>query len=160
MRPTVPVLFLATLVLLAGCSSVGFHGQKTQTGVFTEKKPEEPKLVNTVLTGGGCVDSPEHHVRTTKRTENGESYLVVAGNVSVPDASYTLGKPKLVETGWSNYTLRVTGDRASEKPKRNCTGLANYTATVQIPDGGPHGKFTLTVVHDGEVVHRENVTSQ
>ncbi|SIR31689.1 hypothetical protein SAMN05421858_2226 [Haladaptatus litoreus] len=151
-------LFVATLVLLAGCSDAGFLGGKTD--VVTEKKPEEPELVDAVLSGGECVDSPENRVEIAKRTGGGESHLVVAGNVSVPDAAYSLERPELVETGWSNYTLRVSSNRTTEKPKRNCAGLANYTATVRIPDGGPHKQFTLTVVHDGKVIHRENVTSQ
>ncbi|WP_144239994.1 hypothetical protein [Haladaptatus cibarius] len=157
-KRSVLTLFVATLVFLAGCSDAGFLGGKTD--VVTEKKPEEPKLVGAVLTGGGCVDSPTNRVQTTKRTENEGSHLVVTGNVSVPDAAYSLERPELVETGWSNYTLRVSSNRTTEKPQRDCVGLANYTATVRIPDGGPHKTFTLAVVHDGEVVHRENVTSQ
>ncbi|GAA5045597.1 hypothetical protein [Haladaptatus pallidirubidus] len=48
----------------------------------------------------------------------------------------------------------MNSSQTPEKPKRNCAGLANYTATVRIPDGGPNGKFTLAVLHDGEVVRR------
>ncbi len=147
---------LAVFVLLAGCSGGSFLGED----VVTEKKPEEPKLVDAVLSGGGCVDSPENAVEVATRSDGGERSLVVAGNVSVPDASYTLGQPKLVETEFGNYSLRVSSHRATKKPKANCTALANYTATIDVPEGGPNNRFTFTVVHDGEVVHRENVTNR
>jgi hypothetical protein len=148
------------VVLLAGCSHSGFLGWGTETKVVTEKKPEEPKLVDAVSSGGGCVESPENRVESTKRTEDERRFLVVSGNVSVPDASYSLSEPNLVETGWGNYTLRINSQRATDKPECGCPALANYTATIHIPNSGPHGSFALRVVHDGEVVRRENVTSR
>ncbi|WP_227353595.1 hypothetical protein [Haladaptatus salinisoli] len=150
---------LAVFVLLAGCSDTGFLGRKT-TDIVSEKKPEEPKLVGSSATGGNCAKSPAHHVEVETKNEDGRRYIAVSGNVSVPDASYVLDAPNLTETGWGNYTLRVSSRRTAKKPERGCAALANYTATVRVPDGGPHESFALTVVHDGEVVRRVNVTSR
>ncbi|MCO8243024.1 MULTISPECIES: hypothetical protein [unclassified Haladaptatus] len=154
--------FLAGLVvvsvLLAGCSDAGVLDRTTQVDV--EKKPVEPKLVDAVSTGGGCVPSPANRVEVTRRNASGRSLLVVTGNVSVPDAAHSLDQPKLVKNGWRDYMLRVNSRKETGKAERGCPALANYTATVEIPDGGPNRKFTLTVVHDGDVVQKTNVTSE
>ncbi|WP_458188011.1 hypothetical protein [Haladaptatus sp. NG-WS-4] len=158
MRSKLPVVLLALSVLVAGCTDAGFLGQKTD--VVSEETPAEPTLVGSSSTGGNCVQSTEHHVEVETKDEDGSRYLVVSGDVSVPDAAYVLDVSKLEQTGVRNYTLRVSSHRATKKPKRGCAAVANYTATIEVPRGGPNREFTLTVVHDGEAVHRQNVTSR
>ncbi|MFB9805917.1 hypothetical protein ACFFQF_11560 [Haladaptatus pallidirubidus] len=71
--------------------------------------------------------------RNRDRTTNGTSYLVVSGNVSVPDAAYSLETPTLVETGWG---LRAPGEQQSNARETEAELRGTCELHRHRPDSG------------------------
>ncbi|MFB6113520.1 MAG: hypothetical protein ABEJ58_05390 [Halodesulfurarchaeum sp.] len=88
---------------------------------------------------------------TSIRVRNDGSTVLIdyERNVSLADASRTIGEPTFERTNESAFVLRVP-TVSTDKPERNCTAYARYNASMRIPAG--EDRWTVLVYHDGKHV--------
>lgn len=112
--------------------------------------PVEPAVASFASGGGECVDAVRVGGRTEVEGSDGAYRVTFTGNVSVPDANWTLGNASVERRGPGEYVLAFERREDPEIAGRDCTAQAHYEATVRVPADG--GTFTLGVEVDGERV--------
>lgn len=91
----------------------------------------------------GCVADGRDNATVTTYQFLGAHHLVVSGYVTLPDASYVLTEPTIVERAEGQYVLVVESRPTGHK--QGCPGLAHYTAKIQLPYG--INEYELVVRH-------------
>lgn len=135
---------------LAGAAAAGL-GPVASIGsplaVDEESKPHA--LVSFTTAGARCTDDFQANSSVSVAGGGPNTEVVYARNVSLPDPSHAIGGPTLERSNESAFALRVPVEK-TEKPPRDCPGVARYEAGMRLPVGDD--PWTVHVYHDGELV--------
>lgn len=99
---------------------------------------------STTTAAAGCTPGATDNASVEGYRLLGAQHLAVTGNVSLPDASYTLSEPTISKRSPGTFVLSVAANR-TDAANRGCRGLARYTAKIQLPYGV--NEFELVVRH-------------
>ena len=99
----------------------------------------------------GCVENATDNATVEGYQLLGARHLTVTGNVTLPDASYALTEPTVVEQSNNQFVL-VVESRPTDSANRSCPGVARYTAKIQLPYGT--NDYELAVRHDENLTRR------
>ena len=107
---------------------------------------DEASVFESTTTAAGCTPEATDNASVEGYRLLGARHLAITGNVSLPDASYTLVEPTIRERPPGTFVLSVAAIR-TDAANRSCRGLARYTANVELPYGV--SDYELVVRHDG-----------
>jgi hypothetical protein len=110
----------------------------------------EPAVASFESGGGECVESVRVGGRTAVEESGGAYRVAFTGNVSVPDANWTLGNASVERRSPGEYVLAFERRENPGKAGRDCTAQAHYEAVVHVP--ADDETFALGVEVDGERV--------
>lgn len=105
---------------------------------------DEAQVFESTTTAVGCTPDAAGNASVEGYQLLGARHLAITGNVTLPDASYVLADPTIVERANGEYVL-VVETRPTNASNRGCRGLARYTAKIQLPYGV--SGYELTVRH-------------
>lgn len=112
--------------------------------------PADLALASFESDGGECVESVRVGGRTEVTESDGAYRVTFTGNVSVPDANWTLGNATVERRAPGEYVLAFERRQDPEKAGRECTAQAHYEAVVRVP--ADDERFVVGVEVDGERV--------
>jgi hypothetical protein len=112
--------------------------------------PGDPALESLSSTGGEYVESVWVGGWSAVAKSGGAYRVVFNGNVSVPDANWTIGNASVERRGPGEYVLAFERQENPEKAGRGCTSQAHYEAVVHMP--ADDEQFVLAVEVDRERV--------
>jgi hypothetical protein len=105
---------------------------------------DEAQVFESTTTAVGCVPNAAGNASVDGYQLLGARHLVITGNVTLPDASYVLTEPKVIEQSPDQFVFMID-TRKINGSKRGCPGLARYTAKIQLPYGT--NNYELIVRH-------------
>ena len=105
---------------------------------------DEAQVFESTTTAIGCSPNGTGNAAVDGYQLLGARHLTITGNVTLPDASYTLTDPRIIERSNDTFVLAVD-HRPTSSQNRSCQGLSRYTAKVQLPYGT--NEYELTVRH-------------
>lgn len=146
-RPALLPTALVSLVVLAGCS-----GAVPGLGPETTPADVDASIVDSIATGGQCVDDPMNGFEIESvPNDDGTRTVTVDANVTVPGAHYVLDETTVTEVDTNAYRLDVNTTESSEKQATDCEhgGIVHYDVTLKVPDTA---SFELQIRHNGQPV--------
>lgn len=105
---------------------------------------DEAQVFESTTTALGCAPNATGNASVDGYQLLGAHHLVVTGNVTLPDASYVLTTPTVVERSDDEFVIAVES-RPTNGSKRGCRGLVRYTAKIRLPYGATD--YELVVRH-------------
>jgi hypothetical protein len=105
-----------------------------------------PSLQSFTSVGTHCTNNFAQNASTRFDSAGTTTHVTHRRNVSLPDTSYAIGNPTFEQLNESMYLLSVPIEQTEKQPKA-CQGVAQYTATMQIPAGDD--PWQIRIAHDG-----------
>ncbi len=105
---------------------------------------DQARVFESTTVAVGCVTDGRDNASVETYQLLGAHHLTISGNVTLPDASYVLTEPTIVERSDDRFVV-VVESRPTNSEKRGCQGLARYTAKIQLPYGT--NDYELVVRH-------------
>jgi hypothetical protein len=105
---------------------------------------DDAQVFESSTTAVGCAPDATGNASVDGYQLLGARHLAITGNVTLPDASYVITDPTIIERSNDTFVLSVE-TRPTNVSNRSCQGLARYTAKVQLPYGT--NNYELTVRH-------------
>lgn len=140
-------LLVAAGVLTGGAVGAAYVGA---TGPFAA---DEPSLAGFETEPAHCATGTANYTDTSVviRSAGSGTDVAVDRTVEFPDPAHAVANASVERTGDREYVLSVRTVENDSAMAAQCVAVANYTATVSVPEPSDES-FTLVVREDGQRV--------
>lgn len=138
-------LLAAVGIVTGGAVGVAYVGS---AGPFA---PEEPALAGFDTEPADCATPNATGSHVALRPAGDRTEVTVNRTVRFPDPAHAVANASVERTGEHEYALSVETVENDSAMAAQCIAVANYTATVSVPESSDE-RFTLVIDEDGEAV--------